>query len=60
MLGVEGQVGVTKLSLEVREDNAGAIRLYESVGSRREGRVARALKIGDTYFADVAMGICLD
>jgi len=59
MLEVARQVGVTKVDLRVREDNARAISLYESVGFRREGVAARGLKIGDRYFADVIMGACL-
>lgn len=37
--------GCGMLRLEVREDNAGAIRLYESAGYQREGRVP-------VYYAD--------
>jgi RimJ/RimL family protein N-acetyltransferase len=60
MLDVARQVGVTKVDLKVREDNVNAIRLYESLGFQREGVAARALKIGDRYFTDVLMGMCLD
>jgi len=60
MLETAREVGITKVRLEVREDNARAIRLYESVGFQREGVAPRALRIGDRYYADVVMGICLD
>ncbi len=60
MLQVARQNGVTKVNLKVREDNTKAIRLYESVGFVREGSTARALRIGDAYFSDVLMGVCLD
>ena len=60
MLREARRVGITKVDLKVREDNARAIRLYESVGFVREGLAARELRVGDRYFADVLMGICLD
>jgi RimJ/RimL family protein N-acetyltransferase len=60
MLDVARHVGVTKVDLRVREDNVNAIGLYESLGFRREGTAARAFKIGDRYFSDLLMGICLD
>lgn len=58
-LDVAKEVGVTKVDLHVREDNAKAIALYESVGFQREGLSAQAFRIGETYFADVLMGVCL-
>jgi RimJ/RimL family protein N-acetyltransferase len=60
MLDVARRVGVTKVNLKVREDNVNAIRLYESLGFQREGVATRALKVGDRYFADLLMGMCLD
>jgi RimJ/RimL family protein N-acetyltransferase len=59
VVGVSRQVGITKVNLETREDNVAAIRLYESVGFQREGILARAIRIGDRYYADLAMGIAL-
>ena len=59
-LAAARDIDVTKLSLEVREDNATAIRLYEKVGFRVEGRAERALKVGGKYYANVMMGLCLD
>jgi RimJ/RimL family protein N-acetyltransferase len=60
MLEVARGTGVTKVDLRVREDNARAIHLYESLGFRREGVAQRGMKIGDRYLADVIMGACLD
>jgi RimJ/RimL family protein N-acetyltransferase len=60
MLAVARRVGVTKVNLKVREDNHRAIRLYESVGFRREGLTQRALRLDDRYFAELDMGACLD
>jgi len=60
MLDVAREAGITKVNLEVREDNAGAIRVYESVGFQREGITPRGIKLGDKYFANIIMGICLD
>jgi RimJ/RimL family protein N-acetyltransferase len=60
MIETAREVGVTKIDLKVREDNARAIRLYESVGFEREGRSERALRVGDRYYADIMMGLCLD
>jgi RimJ/RimL family protein N-acetyltransferase len=59
-LDVARRVGVTKVDLKVREDNERAICLYESIGFQREGVTARALRVGDRYYADVIMGMCLD
>jgi ribosomal protein S18 acetylase RimI-like enzyme len=56
----DAAVGVTKVNLEVREDNASAIRLYEAVGFTREGVTARASRMAESCFANVMMGICLD
>jgi RimJ/RimL family protein N-acetyltransferase len=53
------EVGVTKVDLHVREDNAKAIALYESVGFQREGLSVQGFRIGGKYFADVVMGVCL-
>jgi RimJ/RimL family protein N-acetyltransferase len=60
MLEVARRIGITKVDLRVREDNANAIHLYESLGFRREGVAQRGMKIGDRYLADVIMGACLN
>jgi RimJ/RimL family protein N-acetyltransferase len=60
VLSVARQVGVTKVDLQVRDDNVNAIRLYESLGFKREGVSSRALKIGERYFDNIVMGLCLD
>ncbi len=60
MIETARELGVTKIDLKVREDNARAIRLYESVGFKREGVNERALRVGGRYYADLMMGLCLD
>ena len=60
MLEVARTVGVTKVDLKVREDNARAIRLYEAIGFAREGLQRRGAKVGGQYFSHVMMGMCLD
>ena len=60
MLDVARDVGVTKVNLRARDDNAKAIGLYESVGFEHEGVTHRALKIGERYYSEVLMGISLD
>jgi RimJ/RimL family protein N-acetyltransferase len=59
MLDVARQVGVTRVELRVRADNAKAIHLYESVGFAREGVAPRGIRIGEEYFDDVMMGMGL-
>lgn len=41
LLDIGGEEGVTEFTLEVRESNAGAIRLYESLGFSFEGKRPR-------------------
>ncbi len=60
MLDVARRAGVTKVNLQVRESNVGAIALYESLGFAREGVTGRATRISEQYYASVMMGVCLD
>ncbi len=60
MLDVARRGGVTKVNLQVRESNVGAIGLYESLGFLREGVTGRATRISERYYANVMMGVCLD
>jgi len=53
------RVGVRRLALKVRADNARAIQLYESLGFAHEGRLVRSLRVGDEYFDDLAMAAWL-
>ena len=48
-------IGVERLALTVRSDNARAIRLYETLGYLHEGRLGRALKVGNDYVDLLAM-----
>lgn len=47
--------GLTRIQLEVRADNEGAIRLYERLGFQHEAIMARALRYEGTYFNAVLM-----
>jgi putative acetyltransferase len=48
---------ITRFELMVREGNAGAIRLYERLGFRIEGRYEGRVRLPDgTIEADIAMG----
>ena len=51
---------VTKINLRVRSDNVRAVRLYERKGFEREGVLRRELRVDDTYFDLLAMGLVLD
>jgi RimJ/RimL family protein N-acetyltransferase len=53
-------IGVTKVELRVRQDNARAIRLYESVGFVVEGKPRAAFLVGGKYYDEFTMGIVLD
>jgi RimJ/RimL family protein N-acetyltransferase len=52
--------GVRKVNLRVREDNARALRLYESLGFVHEGSSTRAYLIRGEYHTERIMGMCLD
>lgn len=47
--------GIYRVTLEAREDNHSAIRLYESVGFVHEARAACALRFDGVFFAGVQM-----
>lgn len=49
--------GLTRIELEVRSDNAAAIRLYEGVGFARECLKKRALRFDGVYYD--ALQMCL-
>ena len=48
---------VRKINLEVRADNARAIALYERLGFVQEGRQTLAMRVGDTFYDTLWMGI---
>ena len=50
--------GIELIYLEVRQDNAGAIHLYEKFGFRQTGTLPAYFKIVDTYIDFISM--CLD
>lgn len=47
--------GIYRVTLEAREDNHRAIRLYKAAGFRHEGRAACAMRFDGTFFTGVAM-----
>ena len=49
--------GIYRVTLEAREDNVRAIRLYEQVGFRHEGRAPCALRFEDVFYAGVRMAL---
>lgn len=48
---------IARIDLEVRADNASAIRLYERLGFQLEGRRAKGLCHRGVYFETVEMGL---
>lgn len=49
--------GLMRIQLDVRSDNARAIRLYERHGFTREGTKHRSMKFGSVYFDSIAMSL---
>ncbi|MHB1238977.1 MAG: GNAT family N-acetyltransferase [Gammaproteobacteria bacterium] len=54
-----GRYGLEKVELEVFENNAVAIRLYEAFGFRREGCKAKARKLDGCYQDSILMGLLI-
>jgi putative acetyltransferase len=52
--------GLTRIELQARADNHAAIRLYERLGFRHEGRKRHAMCFGGVYHDTVAMGLLRD
>jgi len=52
--------GITRVELEVREDNAEAIRLYEAFGFEHEGRRRAAMRFPDELHDCLAMSLLKD
>lgn len=48
---------LTKLQLQVRTDNIGAIELYKKLGFTIEGTITQSSKINNVYFNDYIMGL---
>jgi RimJ/RimL family protein N-acetyltransferase len=53
------QLGLTRVELRVRHDNARAVSLYEALGFRLEGRLSGAFKVGDVEYDDLLMALRL-
>ena len=49
--------GITRVELEVRADNVGAIRLYERLGFSHEGRKRNGMRFDGAYFDSLSMGL---
>jgi len=52
--------GATRIELDVRADNAPAIRLYESAGFTLEARKRRAMRFGGVYHDALQMSLLSD
>lgn len=52
-----GPLGLHRVELRVLAKNMQAIRCYEAVGFRHEGRLRQAARIGNTYEDDLIMAI---
>ena len=50
-----GARGITRIELEVRADNAAAIRLYEAAGFVREAVKRRAMRFDGVYYDALQM-----
>lgn len=55
-----GELGLHKVYLRVLEYNARAIRAYEKVGFRIEGRLRQEMKVQGRWFALLYMGVLAD
>lgn len=53
------EIGLTRVELRTRQDNARAISLYEDLGFRVEGRLRGAFKIGEVEHDNVLMALRL-
>lgn len=49
--------GITRVELEVRADNVGAIKLYERLGFMHEGRKRHGMRFDGAYFDSLSMGL---
>jgi RimJ/RimL family protein N-acetyltransferase len=52
-------LGLTRIELRVRHDNARAISLYETLGFQLEGTLRAAFKVGELEYDDLIMGLLL-
>lgn len=49
--------GIYRVTLEAREDNVRAIRLYESVGFKHEGRAPCAMRFDGVFYTGATMAL---
>ena len=49
--------GIFRVTLEAREDNAKAIRLYESVGFKHEGRAPCAMRFDGVFYTGATIAL---
>lgn len=52
--------GITRVTLKVRADNAGAIRLYEDTGFAAEARLKNAMKFDGVFYDEIQMSLVED
>lgn len=52
-------IGLTRIDLHTRHDNARAIALYEDLGFQLEGRVRGSFRVGEVEHDDLMMGLRL-
>jgi ribosomal protein S18 acetylase RimI-like enzyme len=52
--------GLSRVELEVREDNIGAFELYRKVGFKKEGRRQRAILVDGVYYDLIVMALLFD
>lgn len=60
ILGAARARGLVRITLHVRADNTRAIRLYERLGFRHEGRLVRDLLIDGAFYDSLTMALMLD
>ena len=53
------ELGLTRVELRVRHDNARAIALYEEIGFQLEGTLRGAFRVDDVEYDDLIMGLRL-
>jgi ribosomal protein S18 acetylase RimI-like enzyme len=56
-LSIASEGGVTRVELEVREDNLRAIALYKRLGFAIEGIKQRGMRVNDVYVNTIAMAL---
>jgi len=52
--------GITRVTLKVRADNAGAIRLYEETGFKLEATLKNGMRFDGKYYDELQMSLLED